>query len=185
LPILISENPLGDENYNYQKIKLNVKGILRLNPIGHTVYTIETGKLWGTVAYPLLEVHPGNQTLIYDPESFNLMTYFEFASNQYASLFLDHHLDGFILNKIPILKKAKWREVFSMHGVVGNLEEKYKREMILPQGLHDVSKPYIECSVGLENIFKVVRIDYIWRVTHFAENPNNNWSIKAKLYFSF
>jgi hypothetical protein len=172
-------------NYDYQKIKLNVKGTLRLNPIGHTQYTIEGGKLFGTVPYPLLELHPGNQTLIYDPESFNLMTYFEFASNQYASLFLDHHFDGFILNKIPLVKKAKLREVFSMHGVVGNLQDSYKQEMVLPKGLTDVSKPYIECSVGLENIFKVIRIDYIWRVTHFAENPNNNWSIKAKLYFSF
>lgn len=172
-------------NYDYQKIKLNIKGTLRLNPIGHTQYTIEGGKLFGTVPYPLLELHPGNQTLIYDPESFNLMTYFEFASNQYVSLFLDHHFDGFILNKIPLIKKAKLREVFSMHGVVGNLQDTYKQEMILPKGLTDVSKPYIECSVGLENIFKVVRIDYIWRVTRFAENPNNNWSIKAKLYFSF
>ncbi len=172
-------------NYDYQKIKLNIKGTLRLNPIGHTQYTLEGGKIFGTVPYPLLELHPGNQTLIYDSESFNLMTYFEFGSNQYVSLFLDHHFDGFILNKIPLIKKAKLREVFSMHSVVGNLQDNYKKEIILPKGLTDVTTPYVELSAGLENIFKVIRIDYIWRVTHFAENPINNWSIKAKLYFSF
>jgi hypothetical protein len=185
LNVIFGLKDVFHSNYDYQKVKLNIKGTLRLNPIGHTQYTLEGGKIFGIVPYPLLELHPGNQTLIYDPESFNLMTYFEFGSNQYVSLFLDHHFDGFILNKIPLIKKAKLREVFSMHSVIGNLQDNYKKEMILPKGLTDVTTPYVELSAGLENIFKVIRIDYIWRVTHFAENPINNWSIKAKLYFSF
>ena len=185
LTIIFGIKDVFHSNYNYQKIKLNMKGTLRLNPIGHTQYTLEGGKILGAVPYPLLELHPGNQTLIYDPESFNLMTYFEFGSNQYLSLFLDHHFDGFIFNKIPLVKKAKLREVFSMHSVVGSLDGNNKQDLILPKGLTELTTPYVECSIGIENIFKVVRIDYIWRVTHFAENPNNNWSIKAKLYFSF
>ena len=72
-----------------------------------------------------------------------------------------------------------------MHSVVGSLDGNSKQDLMLPKGLTELTKPYVECSIGIENIFKVVRIDYIWRVTHFAENPNNNWSIKAKLYFSF
>lgn len=177
------KNILGSD-YNYQKIKLNLKGVLRINPIGHTQYTIECGKIFGSVPYTLLELHPGNQTLVYDAEAFNLMNYFEFASNQYATIFLDHHFDGFILNKIPLVKKVKLREVFSARAVVGNLD-KNTAALLLPNGTSDVTKPYIEYSVGLENIFKVVRIDYIWRGSHLSPNNYNNWSIKAKLYFSF
>ncbi len=175
---------IANSQFNYQKIKLNLKGTLRLNPIGRSQYTIEAGKIFGKVPYSLLELHPGNQTLVYDELAFNLMNYFEFASNQYASLFFDHHFEGFILNKIPLIKKAKLREVFSARAVVGNLD-KTNASFFLPIGMSDASKPYVECSVGLENIFKVVRIDYIWRATHLSANQLNNWSIKAKLYFSF
>lgn len=177
------KNVLGSQ-YEYQKLKLNLKGVLRLNPIGHTNYTLEAGKIFGSVPYPLLELHPGNQTLVYDTEAFNLMSYFEFASSQYTSVFLDHHFDGFIFNKIPLIKKAKLREVFSARAVVGNLD-KGNQPFLLPLGMKDVLAPYIECSAGIENIFKVVRIDYIWRTTHLSDISTNNWSIKVKLYFSF
>ncbi len=185
LNLVVGIKNLINANYDYQKLKLNIRGKLRLNPIGYTVYNLEAGKFFGNVPYLLLELHPGNQTLVYDAEAFNLMKYFEFASDEYVSLHLDHHFDGFFLNKIPLLKKAQLREVISARGVVGNLHDNNKREMLLPIGLTDVSTPYIECSVGIENIFKVVRIDYIWRVTQKSSIETDNWSIKAKFYFSF
>ncbi|MBL7884652.1 MAG: carboxypeptidase-like regulatory domain-containing protein, partial [Bacteroidia bacterium] len=86
--------------------------------------------------------------------------------------------------KLPLIKKAKLREVISARGLIGNLDRK-NAEFIFPTGLKGVNKPYLECSVGIENIFKVVRIDYIWRVTQFGSKPTDNWSIKAKFYFSF
>jgi hypothetical protein len=172
-------------DYDYQKVKLNVRGKLRLNPIGYTQYNLEGGKVFGNVPYLLTELHPGNQTLVFDGEAFNLMKYFEFASDQYVSLHLEHHFEGFFLNKIPFVKKAQLREVISGRGVVGSLSTNVKNEMMLPSGLKDVTQPYIECSAGLENIFKVVRIDYIWRVTQKNPISTENWSIKAKFYFSF
>lgn len=172
-------------NYDYQKVQLNVKGKLRLNPIGYTQYNLELGKTFGHAPYLFTELHPGNQTLVYDMEAFNMMKYFEFASDQYASLFLDHHFEGFFLNKIPLIKKAQLREVISARAVVGSMSENTKKEMILPQGMKELTDPYLECSVGLENIFKVVRIDYIWRVTQKSPINTENWSIKAKFFFTF
>lgn len=176
---------LLNARYDYQKIKLNLKGKLRLNPIGYTQYNLEGGKIFGNTSYIFSEMHPGNQTLVYDAEAFNLMKYFEFVSDEYVSLHLDHHFEGFFLNKIPLIKKAQLREVISARGVVGNLHDNVKSEMILPTGMSDVSKPYVECSVGLENIFKVVRVDYIWRVTDKSTIGSENWSVKAKFYFAF
>lgn len=176
---------LLNADYDYQKVKLSLKGKLRINPIGYMQYNLEGGKTFGDVPYLLTELHPGNQTLVYDQEAFNLMKYFEFASDEYVSLHLDHHFEGFFLNKIPLVKKAQLREVISARGVVGNLHDNVKEQMILPTGLSDPSQPYVECSAGLENIFKVVRIDYIWRMTKKSPVDTENWSIKAKFYFSF
>jgi hypothetical protein len=176
---------LLNAEYNYQKVNVKLKGKLRLNPLGYTKYTIDGGKVFGDAPFLLSYLHPGNQTLIYDTEAFNLMKYFEFASDEYVSLHLDHHFEGFFLNKIPLVRKAQLREVVSFRGVAGNLNQNTIDQMMLPEGMGNVSEPYMECSAGLENIFKVVRIDYIWRISHKSPFAEDNWSIKAKFYFSF
>jgi hypothetical protein len=172
-------------DYEYTQLRLKFSGKLRLNPVGALHYKIEGGKMLGELPYLLTELHHGNQTLVYDTEGFNLMKYFEFASDEYISMHLEHHFDGFFLNKVPLVKKASLREVVSFRTVTGTLSDNNRAQMILPEGLDDVVEPYAECSVGLENIFKVVRIDYIWRLTHHSPIDTENWSIKAKLYFSF
>jgi hypothetical protein len=88
---------------------------------GWSKYKVETGRIWGTLPYPLLELHPGNETFLFDESSFNLMNYFEFISDQYVSLYYTHHFDGFFLNRIPLMRKLKWREVGFFNGVIGTL----------------------------------------------------------------
>lgn len=176
---------IAGSGYNYRKIKLNMRGKTFVNPLGYLVYNFETGKVSGTVPYLFVNIHPGNQTLIYDAEAFNLMRYFEFASDEYISLHLDHHFEGFFLNKIPGVRKARLREVISGHGVIGDLHDRNKELLVLPAGMKEPNHPYIECSAGLENIFKAFRIDYIWRVSYRSANPKENWGIKAQFYLSF
>jgi hypothetical protein len=172
--------------YTYQKVKTNLEGKFHINPVGYIFYNLEAGRIFGTVPFPLTVLHPANQTLAYDIEGFNVMNYFEFASDRYLSLYLDHHFDGFFLNKIPFVQKAKLREVISARGVVGDLSTRNKQEMILPEGMSDVRKPYVEYSVGIENIFKILRIDYIWRGTHFSPTSKaDNWGIKARFFLTF
>lgn len=189
-PILIIKAVLGgkdilNSDYNYQKLKTILKGKLNLSPVGYTAYHFEAGKIFGVVPYPLLFLHPANQTLAYDREGFNLMNYFEFASDQYLQLNIDHHFDGFFLNKIPFVKKAQLREVVSVKSVVGTIKTKNKNELILPSEMKEPISPYVECSMGIENIFKLLRIDYVWRVTQRLPIPARNWGIKARLSFSF
>jgi hypothetical protein len=180
-----TKNILGS-GYTYQKVKTNLQGKFHINPVGYIFYNLEAGKIFGTVPFPLTTLHPANQTLAYDIEGFNVMNYFEFASDRHISLYLDHHFDGFFLNKIPFIQKAKLREVLSVRGVVGDLSRRNQQEMILPEGMSDVRKPYIEYSAGIENIFKVLRIDYIWRGTHFSPTSKaDNWGIKARFFLTF
>ncbi|HET6227156.1 MAG TPA: DUF5686 family protein [Bacteroidia bacterium] len=190
-PVLITDIAFGFKNllgadYSYQRVKTNIVGKFHINPVGYIYYNLEGGKIFGTIPFPLTEIHPANQTLAYDVEGFNVMRYFEFASDEYVSLHLDHHFDGFFFNKIPYVKKAKLREVISARGVMGKLSMRNQLEMNLPEGMSAVSKPYLEYSVGIENIFKVLRIEYIWRGTHFSPvSKRDNWGIKARFFLTF
>ncbi len=160
--------------YNYRKMSLNVNDRIRLVPIlGYTDYIVEGGKIFGTVPFPLLELHGGNETVIYDPLAYNMMNYFEFGSDQYLTIQVFHHFDGFFLNHIPLMRKLKWREVVTGKYIVGSISSKNSdsntntEHLIFPTTLTSLNRgPYYEASVGVENIFKIFRIDALWRLSY-------------------
>ncbi len=184
------KNVLGSD-YDYLKTELNIKHHFNINPLGRLNYTIQAGKIWGELPYPLLRLHEGNETYAFDEYSFNMMNYYEFASDQYASLYLEHHFQGLFLNKIPLFRKLKWREVIYAKGLIGSLTDKNKpgrneRTMEFPYSLTvDFDKPYYEAGVGLENIFKIFRIDAIWRLSYLDHEDIEKWGIRAKLQIIF
>lgn len=166
--------------YDYHKLVLNISDRFRITPIlGYTDYTIEGGKIWGTVPYPLMELHGGNETYIYDYLAFNMMNYYEFASDQFVSAALFHHFEGLFLNKIPLLRKLKWREVATIKGVWGTVNEKNRRTLIFPSSLSALDKgPYLEASVGIENILKIFRVDAFWRLNYQLPRAIDNFGLK-------
>src|ERR1019366_7039774 len=87
----------------------------------YTDILIEGSKLIGQVPYPLLQVAPANQTYAYLPTSFNLMNFMEFVSDQYAAIYIDHYFNGFIMNRIPLIRKLKLREKICFKAITGNL----------------------------------------------------------------
>jgi hypothetical protein len=166
--------------YDYHKVVLNLSDRFRITPIlGYTDYTIEGGKIWGAVPYPLMELHGGNETYIYDYLAFNMMKYYEFASDQFISAALFHHFEGLFLNKIPLLRKLKWREVATIKGVWGTVNDKNRKTLLFPSTLHSLDKgPYLEASLGVENIFKIFRVDAFWRLNYRLEPAINNFGLK-------
>lgn len=172
--------------YSYTKLDVNLVHKIPLNPIGYLRYIIEGGKIWGSVPYPLLKLHEGNETYALNKFSFNMMNYYEFASDQWVSLTLEHHFNGLLLNHIPLMRKLKWREVVYGKGLIGTLSDGNQKENFLfPLGLTDVHKPYYEAGMGIENIFKIIRIDAIWRLS-YLNNPNiEKFGIRAGLQIIF
>lgn len=161
-------------DYSYQRVSINLDDRIRINPIGYTNYILEAGKIWGTLPYPLMVLHPGNETYVYDWASFNTMNYYEFASDQYAMATVIHHFDGFFLNKVPLLKKLKWREVGSFRCVFGSVNQSNKDVLTFPSTLYTLNKgPFMEAGAGIENIFRFFRVDYFWRLT-YRDNPGIN-----------
>jgi hypothetical protein len=179
------KNVLGSK-YSYTMLDANYVHKVPLNPFGYLRYIIEGGKIFGTVPYPLLKLHEGNETYALNKFSFNMMNYYEFASDQWVSLTLEHHFNGFFLNHIPLMRKLKWREVAYGKGLIGSLSNTNKAgEFSFPDGLSDVRKPYYEVGVGIENIFKIIRIDAIWRLS-YLDNPNiDKFGIRAGLQIIF
>ncbi len=171
--------------YSYFKLHLNYYHKFTINPFGYTRFIVDAGKIFGTVPYPLLQLHEGNETYAFDRFAFNMMNYYEFASDQYTNVTLEHHFQGFFLNHIPLMRRLKWREVVTGKFLIGTINDKNKNVLIFPTGLGEVSKPYVEGGVGVENIFKIIRIDALWRFTHL-DNPNiPNFGIRAGLQIIF
>ncbi|MDQ3190054.1 MAG: DUF5686 and carboxypeptidase regulatory-like domain-containing protein [Bacteroidota bacterium] len=171
--------------YEYQRATFNVYNYIRTAPFGYFDYMFEIGKIWGKLPYPLLELHPGNETYSYDKYAFNMMNYFEFVSDQYISLSLEHHFNGFFLDKIPFMRKLKWREVVLGKGVIGSLSDQNRAVMFLPPNMNSLSRPYMEAGVGIENILKILRVDALWRLS-YLDNPNiQKWGLRATIQINF
>lgn len=159
-------------DYQYHRIDIGLSEVVHINPFGDTHYIIAGGKIWGIVPYPLMTLHPGNETYIYDPTAYNLMNYYEFGSDQFVSLRVEHHFEGFFFSKIPLFRKLKWREIAGAKFLVGRINEQNIQTLILPSNLASLNNgPYSEADLGIENILKVIRIDAVWRLS-YLNNPN-------------
>ena len=164
-------------------------------PIGYSDIMLSGGKIFNKVPYPLLKLHEGNATYFYDPYAFSCMNFYEFASDLWGAVFWEHHFKGFFLNKIPLMKRLKWREVATVKALWGTLSDKNNGSLSntdaifrFPEGMSSVSKPYIEAGVGIENIFRLIRVDAIWRLTHRGDRSGqdvDNFAINFSLHLNF
>lgn len=154
-------------DYEYQKLELKMEHNPKIGILGKLNYEIYGGYIFGTAAYPFLKIHEGSQTYWFQAHSHNRMNFFEFISDRYAGASLEHHFDGLIFDRIPLVRKLKWRFVATGKTVWGTISDKQTETMLLPnatRGFGDL--PYVETSLGIENIFKVFRFDAVWRATH-------------------
>ncbi len=190
-PILELNYTLGMKDflasdYDYQKLIFRINHKVRLGPLGHMVYNIEGGKVWGKLPYPLLVLHKGNETYYYYDWAFNTMNFFEFVSDEYISAGIEQHLDGLIFNRIPLFRKLKWREVLTAKGVMGRLSAKHQDELLLLDNMYSLEEePFGEAAVGIENIFKVLRVDGLWRLSYLDHKDIVKFGIRAKLQIDF
>jgi hypothetical protein len=173
--------------YDYQKVALNLSDRVRLvSLLGYTDYTLEAGQIFGTLPYPLMELHGGNETYVYDYMAYNMMKYYEFASDRYASIGVFHHFEGLLFNKIPLVKKLKWREVVTCKALWGSVNEKNKKTILFPSTLSALgNEPYVEVSAGIENIFKLFRVDALWRSTYLKPRAIDNFGVKVGFQLAF
>jgi hypothetical protein len=181
---------LWNSGYEYHKISASVSDYLKVAPLGTLYYNVFGGKYFGTLPYPLLEIHPGNEFHYYNKYAFNMMNRFEFLSDQYAGVNLEHNIGGGVFNYIPYLNKLKMRQFWTAKVLYGDLNDKNK-SLNLDKGytfrtLDQV--PYVELGTGIANILQVFRIDFVWRVSPKllpGETEEKYFGIFGSLRFNF
>lgn len=185
-----------NSDFDYQKLQLYYRQPLLIGGFGRTFATFEAGKTFGEVPLGLLNVVPGNQSYFIIDNTYSLLDYYEFTTDAYVSLHIEHNFNGRFFSRVPFLRKLNLREIVGFKAVTGSISNEnialntpaflaLPLASLDPNTIAPTAKPYIEYSAGVGNIFKVFRLDFMWRGT-YRNTPNaNNFGIKGSFGFYF
>jgi len=165
----------GDFNSNLTEVSIYKR--FWLGSWGHIDTRVQGGAQWNKVPFQFLITPPVNTSYFEHQGTFNLMKGLEFLNDRYAQFNLAWDLEGKIFNRLPLIKKLKWREYVAFKGMWGHLTD--KNNPYLPQNANDTElykfpvdtrvmtrDPYMEFVVGVHNIFKCLEVDYVRRLTY-------------------
>ena len=176
------KNVFGGE-YVYSRLQFNILKQIEWTRFGTTDMGFNAGKSWGDIPYILQLIPPANQSYAHQFSSYNLMSFLEFVTDQYVSFNVDHFFYGVVMNRLPLIKKLKLREVVSFKILYGSLADENNPNLdpeLIQFPIDDLGdpstftfgkKPYLEAGVGLTNIFRILRIDLVKRFT-YLDQPN-------------
>ncbi|MDY4629828.1 MAG: DUF5686 family protein [Prevotella sp.] len=174
----------GDYRYNFTEASIYKR--FWMKSWGKIDCYLKGGVQWNQVPYPLLIMPETNLSYIIQDETFELIDNMEFLNDRFASLYISWDFNGKIFNRIPLLKKLKWREYIGFRCLWGGLSDKNNPFleqnaqsdilMLFPEGCHvmDSKKPYYELSVGIHNIFKLIHVEYVRRLNYHYENTHKD-----------
>lgn len=180
-------------DFTLNKTELSIQKRFWFSAFGYTDVILKGGMIWSKVQFPALLWQNANISYTIQPESYTLLNPMEFAMDKFASIDLSYYMNGLIFNRIPYVKKLKLREIFTFKGFMGGLSRKNNPEFEkdLYQFPSDASttpmgkKPYMEIGAGIDNIFTILRVDYIWRLTYRDKPGIDKSGLRISLHFSF
>ncbi|MEO8254395.1 MAG: DUF5686 family protein [Flavobacterium sp.] len=176
---------LLDSDFNYDKVQLYYKQPIIIGPLGRSNVILELGKTFGTIPLGLMSVIPGNQSYFSIENTFSNLNFYEFITDQYATLQWEHNFGGRLFARIPFMRKLNWREIIGARGVYGTISD--ANRAINASGLNYTAPEdvYWEYSAGIGNIFKVFRIDFAWRGNYLNTPDTQRFSVKGSFGFYF
>lgn len=167
--------------FNYTKAEAMVSYPTPVWSLGTFYPTIEAGKIFGKVPLSLMSPTPANQTYTVVDRTFSLLDYYDLVTDSYINFYAEHHFEGFIFNKIPLLKKTKWKSLVFIKGAYGTISKENRDFNASSVNYVSPENLYLEYGFGIENIgignFRPVRFDFIWR------NNYNDMNGKKTPYF--
>lgn len=190
-------------DYSYDRLMTGISQHFNMGGIGSMEYDFSFTKVLGQLPYPLLITLAGNESVFRTGRTYNLMNYGEFILDEALELYASYHMNGIILNKIPLIKKLQWRTVVSAHAAFGSFDESkngfydplenpdgilYKMVTSIPEpviGTLSYDKPYLELSYGIENIFRFLRVDLVQRLTYLDNQDSQRFAVKVSGVFRF
>lgn len=170
---------VGDKSGCYARLHSTLKHRFY---IGQTKLdlAVEDGIYFGKLPYSLLNVARGNKTYGFYRYDFNLMNYLQFVCDKYVYVHADYQLDGLLLHKLPAIYKLGLREVVGAKAMFGGLSDRHLSMLDMPDGVGGPTKPYVEVNVGLDNILRFFRVDYIYRVCGDDIGDSPKWGFRAQ-----
>ncbi len=176
-----------ESDFEYEKIQLSFHQPWKIGGFGRLYSTLEVGKTFGAVPLGLLSVIPGNQTIWTIYNTFPNLDFYEFVTDTYATLHLEHNFNGRLFSRIPGIRKLNLREIIGLRGAWGELSDENKI-LNTPTNIPLVAPTdeiYWEYSFGIGNIFKIFRIDFNFRGNYLDDPSARDFSIKGTFGFSF
>lgn len=182
--------------YNYHNFFMHAEKRFFLSQLGYTDVTVEGAYILGRLPFPLMTIHRANQSYAYQLISYNMMNFLEFVSDHHVTVYADHYFNGFIFNKVPLLKKLKLREVIAgkiLYGGTRDENNPYKNPDLIRFPYTNgaiatynlTNTPYLEASAGITNIFKLLRLDVVKRFTYLDHPDIAKWGIRGRVIFNF
>ncbi len=174
-----------ESDFEYQKLQFYYRQPVLIGGFGTLTSTLESGKTFGEVPLGLLNVVPGNQSYFLIENAFSMLNYYEFVTDEYVSLHLEHNFNGRLLSRIPWLRDLNLREIVGIKGVYGRISDKniaLSASNISYLAPEDV---YWEYHVGVANIFKFLRIDMSWRGNYLHLPDAKRLGVKASFAIEF
>ncbi len=183
-PIINFSVVAGQVQYNdvqdeYVKLHATLKGKKYFGQM-YFNYAFEAGKIFGDLPYTMLEIPRGNETYGYYTYDFNMINYLEFIHDEYIHSYLEYHLNGFFMNRLPLFRRLGLREVVSAKAMYGTLSDSQKKGIDLPEGALTAENGYLEVGVGLENVLRFFRIEGVWRVQPVSKIGAPSFGLRAK-----
>jgi len=176
-----------ESDFDYKKLQFSYTQPWQLGGFGRLLSTVEIGRTFGEVPLGLLSPVPGNQTFFSVYNTFSNLDFYEFVTDTYASVHLEHNFNGRIFSRIPGIRKWNLREIVGIRGVWGELSEANKLlsapaniPLMAPSG-----DPYWEYSVGIGNIFKLLRIDFNFRGNYLDAPDARSFGVTGAFGFYF
>ena len=152
--------------YNYTKYSLTIKDYMKISPYGTLNYKVYAGKINGAMPFTNLENHPGNDIFYYNRNAYSLMNRFEYLSDKYAGVNVEHNIGSGLFRFIPITRKLKWRQFWNVKTLWGSLSNDNNAINNKTGTFKTLNgKNYIEVGTGIDNILKVLRLDFVWRLS--------------------
>ena len=189
--------------HEINKTELGLQKRFWFSAFGYADVIVKGEKVWSQVAYPDLLMPNVNLSYTIQPESYALMKPMEFINDQALSWDLTYWGNGILMNRLPLIKKLRLREVLTLRGIWGSLSDKNNPYAVETQNPASPStsglflfpsdalcqpmgdKPYMEAGVGLDNILTILRIDYVWRLTYRDHAGSDRHGIRIQLHFNF
>ncbi|MBC7535878.1 MAG: carboxypeptidase-like regulatory domain-containing protein [Ferruginibacter sp.] len=152
--------------YDYTKLSASIKDKVKISPYGSFSYKLYAGKVFGTLPFTFLENHPGNDIYYYNGNVYNLMNRFEYLSDQYAGINIEHNIGSGLFRFIPLTRKLKWRQFWNAKSLWGSLSDANATLNDAKNTFKTLnSTTYLEVGTGIDNIFKLLRLDFVWRLS--------------------